>query len=161
MGVEVCRLAGGIPQDRSYNHPLAPRATFFVAANSRYRPMSKRTDLDSILIPCDRHQRQPGELQAAYCRDWTSPANWWEAPATWFDPLLASPEAGGSFTNDINRLSSEFRDRHMVGIRAREVGRGERVSAVVGRDHVPRRAPAFVACCGNGVGTLSRCCPAA
>lgn len=83
------------------------------------------------------------ELQAAYRRYWTAPANWWEAPAAWFDPLASSAETGGIFTNDINRLSSEFRNRHMVQVIAREVLHGERVFAVVGRDHVPAQAPAL------------------
>ncbi|HEX8392470.1 MAG TPA: hypothetical protein VF665_08960 [Longimicrobium sp.] len=83
------------------------------------------------------------ELQAAYRRYWTAPANWWEAPAAWFDPLANSAETGGVFTNDINRASSEFRNRHMVEVIAREVRRGERVFAVVGRDHVPAQAPAL------------------
>lgn len=83
------------------------------------------------------------ELQAAYRRYWTAPANWWEAPSAWFDPLASSAETGGIFTNDINRLSSEFRNRHMAEVIAREVRRGERVFAVVGRDHVPAQAPAL------------------
>jgi len=84
-----------------------------------------------------------GELQAAYRRYWTQPANWWEAPEAWFDPMRASTETGGIFTNDVNRASSEFRDRHMAGAIAREVRRGERVFAVVGRDHVPSQTPAL------------------
>lgn len=83
------------------------------------------------------------ELQAAYRRYWTTPVNWWEAPEAWFDPLRTSAETGGIFTNDINRLSSEFRNRHMVEVIAREVRSGERVFAVVGRDHVPAQTPAL------------------
>ena len=83
------------------------------------------------------------ELQAAYHRFWPQPANWWEAPSAWFDPMNTSAETGGIFTNDINRASSEFRDRHMAAALAREARRGERVFAVVGRDHVPSQAPAL------------------
>jgi hypothetical protein len=93
-------------------------------------------DLAGVLTNTD-------ELQAAYRRYWTAPANWWEAPSSWFDPLASSAETGGIFTNDINRLSSEFRNRHMVQVIAREVLRGERVFAVVGRDHVPAQALAL------------------
>jgi hypothetical protein len=93
-------------------------------------------DLSGVITNTD-------ELQAAYRRYWTAPANWWEAPSAWFDPLASSAGTGGIFTNDINRLSSEFRNRHMVQVIAREVLGGERVFAVVGRDHVPAQAPAL------------------
>lgn len=83
------------------------------------------------------------ELDAAYRRHWSEPAGWWEAPARWFDPARTSAETGGVFTNEINRASSEFRDRHMYEAVLREVKNGERVLAVVGRDHVAAQAPAL------------------
>lgn len=83
------------------------------------------------------------ELEAAYRRYWTEPTEWWMAPGRWFDPGVSSEETGGVFTNEINRASSEFRDRHMVEVLLREVRRGERVFAVVGRDHVAAQSAAL------------------
>jgi hypothetical protein len=82
-------------------------------------------------------------LEAAYRRYWTSPANWWEAPQAWFDPLANSKQTGGVFTNDINRLSSEYRNLHMYTLLAKAALEGKRVFAVVGRNHVPMQAPAL------------------
>ncbi len=82
-------------------------------------------------------------LEAAYRRHWTAPANWWEAPQQWFDPLESSQETGGLFTNDINRLSSEYRNLHMYTALASAALEGKRVFAVVGRNHVPMQAQAL------------------
>ncbi len=82
-------------------------------------------------------------LEAAYRRHWTAPANWWEAPQQWFDPLKSSQETGGLFTNDINRLSSEYRNLHMYTALAYAALEGKRVFAVVGRNHVPMQAQAL------------------
>ncbi len=57
--------------------------------------------------------------------------------------MRSSAETGGVFINEINRLSSEFRDRYMVEVIAREARCGERVFAVVGRDYVPAQASAL------------------
>jgi hypothetical protein len=81
------------------------------------------------------------ELEAAYRRYWTEPAEWWMAPQRWFNPGDSSAETGGIFTNDINAASSEFRNRHMAEVILREVRSGERVLAVVAADHVPAQAP--------------------
>ena len=43
----------------------------------------------------------------------------------------------------INRASSEFRNRHMYAVLAGAARSGERVFAVVGRNHVPMQAPAL------------------
>ncbi|HEY0038168.1 MAG TPA: hypothetical protein VGB66_15825 [Longimicrobium sp.] len=83
------------------------------------------------------------DLDAAYRRYWTEPAAWWQAPTRWFDPLKSSAETGGIFTNDVNRASSEFRNRHMYTVLATAAARGDRVFAVVGRDHVPAQAAAL------------------
>jgi hypothetical protein len=83
------------------------------------------------------------DLDAAYRRYWTEPAAWWQAPTRWFDPLKSSAETGGVFTNDVNRASSEFRNRHMYTVLATAALRGEKVFAVVGRDHVPAQAAAL------------------
>lgn len=82
-------------------------------------------------------------LQAAYRRHWSEPAEWWMAPSRWFDPGKTSAETGGVFTNDVNRASSEFRDRHMYAELAQAARAGERVFAVVGRNHVAAQADAL------------------
>jgi len=83
------------------------------------------------------------DLQSAFKRNWTSPAAWSEAPSDWFDPARSGSETGGRFTNEINRASSEFRDRHMYEVLAKAVLAGDVVFAVVGRDHVPSQAAAL------------------
>ena len=64
---------------------------------------------------------------------WFSPAlkSWREVPQSWFDPL-----ASHAYTNQISRLSGEFRDLHMVKLLIDEVKPGKRVFAVVGGSHV-------------------------
>ena len=82
-------------------------------------------------------------LQPAYNKYWTAPANWWEAPVAWFTPGGDGEKTGGKFTNDINRHSSEFRDLYMYRLLTNAVLRGEKVFAVVGRNHVPMQAQAI------------------
>jgi hypothetical protein len=82
-------------------------------------------------------------LEAAYRKYWTSPANWWEAPQAWFAPGKSSQATGGIFTNDINTMSSEYRDLHMYKSLAGATLEGKRVFAVVGRNHVPMQSPAL------------------
>jgi hypothetical protein len=81
-------------------------------------------------------------LDSAYRKYWKDPANWWDAPARWFDPLASSADTGGVFMNDINRMSSEYRDRHMYRLLAQAALEGNRVFAVVGRNHVPMQRKA-------------------
>ena len=87
--------------------------------------------------------RSVDDLQAAYARHWTAPANWWEAPMAWFDPLKDSNDTGGVFTNDVNRASSAFRNIHMVRVLSQAVRDGQRVIAVVGGNHVPLQEAAL------------------
>ncbi len=82
-------------------------------------------------------------LQPAYNKYWSTPANWWEAPASWFDPLKDGQITGGKFTNAINLHSSEFRNLHMYRLLSDAVLRGEKVFAVVGKNHVPMQAQAI------------------
>ncbi|MFD3000533.1 hypothetical protein ACFS7Z_09195 [Pontibacter toksunensis] len=82
-------------------------------------------------------------LQPAYSKYWSAPANWWEAPAEWFTPGGDGEKTGGKFTHTINRHSSEFRNLHMYRLLTEAVLRGEKVYAVVGRNHVPMQAPAI------------------
>lgn len=84
-----------------------------------------------------------GELAAAYRRYWKTPEHWWQAPSAWFDPLNASANTGGIFTNEINRMSSEYRNRHMYEVLAKAALEGETVFAVVGGNHVPLQEPAL------------------
>lgn len=83
------------------------------------------------------------ELEAAYRRYWKSPEHWWQAPSEWFDPLNSSANTGGVFTNEINQMSSEYRNRHMYEVLARAALEGKRVFAVVGGNHVPMQEPAL------------------
>ncbi len=64
---------------------------------------------------------------------WLSPQlkDWREADRSWSDPVATK-----AYTNQIARLSSEFRDLHMVKLLIDKVKQGERVFAVVGGSHV-------------------------
>ncbi|MCR5889728.1 hypothetical protein LRS06_18525 [Hymenobacter sp. J193] len=96
-----------------------------------------------ILPGSDQVIRTVPELAAAYRKYWPDGGNWWEAPAAWFDPAASSASTGGKFTNDINRASSEFRNQYMYRLIADKARAGQRVFAVVGRNHVPAQAPAL------------------
>jgi hypothetical protein len=56
---------------------------------------------------------------------------WRDVPGSWFDPLRSE-----SFTNEITRELSQFRNRHMVQLLVSQVTAGQRVFAVVGQTHV-------------------------
>ncbi len=64
---------------------------------------------------------------------WLSPhlKDWRSVEQSWFDPVVSH-----AYTNQISRLSSEFRDLHMVKLLVDEVRQGKRVFAVVGGSHV-------------------------
>ncbi len=64
---------------------------------------------------------------------WLSPQlkDWRTVEQSWFDPV-----ASHAYTNQISRLSGEFRDLHMVKLLIDEVKQGKRVFAVVGGSHV-------------------------
>lgn len=83
-----------------------------------------------------------GAFEAAYRAQLGEPAAWTDAPAAWFSPLPPrdQPER---FTHRINRDSSELRNRHMFEQLTARVRAGDRVLAVVGRNHVPMQAPAL------------------
>lgn len=72
-----------------------------------------------------------GELEKSCL--WLSPQlkDWRETPQSWFDPVVSQ-----AYTNQISRLSSEFRDLHMVKLLVDEVKQGKRVFAVIGGSHV-------------------------
>lgn len=65
-------------------------------------------------------------------------------PDGWFDPNHTSAETGSRFFNDVNRMSSMFRDEYMYSQLAAALQvPGARVFAEVGRDHVPAQAAAL------------------
>jgi hypothetical protein len=69
---------------------------------------------------------------------WLSPQlkDWRTADRSWSDPVATQ-----AYTNQIARLSSEFRDLHMVKLLIDKVKQGERVFAVVGGSHVVMQEP--------------------
>lgn len=71
---------------------------------------------------------------------WLSPhlKNWRTADRSWSDPV-----ANKAYTNQLARLSSEIRDKHMVMLLIDKVRQGERVFAVVGGSHVVMQEPAL------------------
>ncbi|MFN3727911.1 MAG: hypothetical protein ACK4SZ_16590 [Allosphingosinicella sp.] len=83
----------------------------------------------------------PG-LDRAAARYWPG-RDWRSFPANWFSPGANDAETGGVFVGAINRADSTNRNRHMVREIAEAARRGERVFAVVGRNHVPMQAPAL------------------
>jgi len=64
---------------------------------------------------------------------WLSPQlkDWRAAERSWSDPV-----ASHAYTNQIARLSGEFRDLHMVKLLIEQVKQGKRVFAVIGGSHV-------------------------
>jgi hypothetical protein len=64
---------------------------------------------------------------------WLSPKlpEWRKAPQSWFNPLDSQ-----AYTNQLSRLTGEFRDLHMVKLLVDEVKQGKKVFAVVGFSHV-------------------------
>ncbi len=73
---------------------------------------------------------------------WLSPQlkDWRTADRSWSDPVATK-----AYTNIIARMSSEFRDLHMVKLLVDKVKEGERVFAVVGGTHVVMQEPALKA----------------
>lgn len=82
-------------------------------------------------------------LDQTYSRYWPDGSDWRDAPAAWFDPTAEDADTGGQFMATINAASSEFRNFHMYRQLARSAISGERVFAVVGRNHVPMQAEAL------------------
>lgn len=83
------------------------------------------------------------ELEMAYKRYWKSPEHWWQAPSTWFDPGKSSRSTGGIFTNEINQMSSGYRDLNMFNVLTKAVLDGKTVFAAVGESHIPMQAAAL------------------
>jgi hypothetical protein len=87
----------------------------------------------------DNPFKTSADVAAAYGKYWTQPAAWWQAPKEWFDPMKPSAATGGIFTNEINALSSGYRDIHMIGKLAAAKANAK-VFAVVGRNHALAQA---------------------
>lgn len=82
-------------------------------------------------------------LRATYGAYWSDGSDWRASPAAWFDPLADDAVTGGRFMAGINAASSEVRNVHMYRVLARAALSGDRVFAVVGRNHVPMQAEAL------------------
>jgi hypothetical protein len=87
--------------------------------------------------------RDVAELEVAYRRYWKTPQNWWDASIDWFNPLKSSSQTGGVFANEVNQESSFYRNLHMYEVLVEATLKGERVFAVVGREHVPMQEAAL------------------
>jgi len=64
--------------------------------------------------------------------------NWQEVPDSWFRPTKKE-----TWTNEMNRKISDYRNQHMVELIVNEVKKGERVFAVIGFSHVVMQEPAL------------------
>lgn len=82
-------------------------------------------------------------LDRAWARYWPRGPSWRAAPTGWYDPLADDAATGGQFMAAINAASSENRNRHIFRLLAEAAGSGDRVFAVVGRNHVPMQAAAL------------------
>lgn len=79
------------------------------------------------------------QLDIAFKKHYGNEFEWWQAPQSWFDPNAKADR----ITNKLSTLSSDYRDVYMVGILSQYVNNGEKVFAVVGRNHVPLQEPAL------------------
>lgn len=82
------------------------------------------------------------ELKASFQSYWPG-RDWSSAEKAWFNPTLRDEETGGRFTNALNAAENHIRNRHMFMTLAAATLSGERVFAVVGRNHVPLQAAAL------------------
>lgn len=87
-------------------------------------------------------------LQSAAARYWPG-RDWRSLPGDWFSPLADDAQTGGVFIGAINRADSNNRNQHMVRQLVEAARSGERVFAVVGRNHVPMQAPALACALGG------------
>lgn len=65
--------------------------------------------------------------------------SWWEAPESWYNPQ----DQAMRITNRLAVLSTEYRDIYMVKKLSESILKGEKVFAVVGRNHVPLQVKAL------------------
>ena len=139
-------------------HPLDQVNLFFVlreAARLRDREGKTGAALDeAVLVLIGRSAEMAARggltvpvtdlatLDATARRYWPD-RDWRTLPADWFSPGADDQATGGVFLGAINRSDSMNRDRHMVRQLLAAARAGERVVAVVGRNHVPMQAPAL------------------
>jgi hypothetical protein len=82
------------------------------------------------------------QLDLLWKKHFKNTVGWWTASEDWYSPDKTEAETG-SFTNKLARLSSEYRDIYMVRLLEEHIKKGERIFAVVGRNHVPMQADAL------------------
>lgn len=95
--------------------------------------LNKLIEMFSKMLGKELAISHPDALAPAFKKYFGNTLNWWEAPVSWFDPQLKDKR----FTNQLALLSTSYRDIYMVGILAKHIDNGERVFAVIGRNHVP------------------------
>ncbi|KAA3616836.1 MAG: hypothetical protein D8M58_17695 [Calditrichaeota bacterium] len=84
------------------------------------------------------------ELDKAVEKYWPdNDLSWWQFPSNWFSPTATSKETGSVFTNEVNRVSSEYRDKYMFEKLTASVLAGHRVFGAVGRNHVAMQSHAL------------------
>ena len=79
------------------------------------------------------------QLEVAFGQLFGKEIAWWQAPGTWYDPQ----EESNRVTNKLAMLSTEYRDVYMVKVLSESIAKGEKVFAVVGRNHIPLQANAL------------------
>jgi hypothetical protein len=75
--------------------------------------------------------RSLNEFEKIVSRAFPELSDWRQVPDSWFNPTKSE-----TWTNEINRWLSRYRDEYMVKLLVQEVKKGERVFAVVGFSHV-------------------------
>lgn len=80
------------------------------------------------------------EFEENFIRTFPKLRNWEEVPESFFNPTEME-----TFTNDIARKSSQFRDKHMAELLIQEVKKGMKIFALVGFTHVVMQERALLA----------------
>ncbi len=83
--------------------------------------------------------RSIDQLATVFTLNFGKQTPWWEAPTSWFDPQ----EGDERITNQLAVLSTEYRNVYMVKVLSESIKNGEKVFAVVGRNHVPLQIEAI------------------
>ncbi len=84
------------------------------------------------------------QLSVVFEQQFGKEIEWWQAPTSWFDPQAKEARV----TNELAVLSTEYRNVYMVKVLSENVVKGEKVFAVVGRNHVPLQIEALKYCIG-------------
>jgi hypothetical protein len=168
--VRVERLEPPVPAEIEYTlrefTPEQVKLFFVLREAARLREVEHQdvaTLTESVAALLGRASSLPGigsivttidELQEAYARHWSDPPHWWQVPRHWFSPMPGQDEE--TFTFAVNRASSHFRNIHMYRALAGDIVKGERVFAVVGRNHVPMQRRAIDCALDRAVGKIDR-----